>query len=151
MTLPTFETARDEIQGLFKTAWDANAAAAAGEVPRVVWDGLDDKAQRDPQKPYAQVFVRHLNSPQRTLGRVGQRRFERQGLVWIQLRTPKANSKGLSIASKLAIIARDAYEGVGTATGIWFRNTRIVEVGPEESDPFYRIDILSEFNYQEMK
>ena len=150
MSLPTFSQARDEIQALFQSAWNANSPALnGGTAPRVEWDGVSDGTSRDPAKPYAAVFVRHSGSSQATLGRVGQRRFNRRGLVVVQVYTPINNRVGLSLAESFAIIARNAYEGVGTSSGIWFRNTRINEIGPDKS--WYRMDVLSEFEYDELK
>ena len=150
MSLPTFGEARDEIQALFKAAWDASAPAANGGVAvRVEWEGVSDGTQRDPAKPFAAIYVKHIPGGQATFGRAGQRRFRRRGLVNVQVYAPLNNRVGLSLAENLAIIARDAYEGVGTSSGIWFRNTYITESGTEKS--WYRMDVFSSFEYDELK
>ena len=42
MTLPTFDSARDEILGLFNTKWTTDTPALNGGAPiRVEWPGVD--------------------------------------------------------------------------------------------------------------
>lgn len=149
MSLPTFGDARDEILGLFNTAWTSNAGAVnGGDVPPVAWPGVDASAH-DPESAHARVFLRHVDSRQASFGQVGQRRFNRKGLLTIQVFTPTARNTGLSLAENLATIARDAYEGIGTASGIWFRNVRIQEVGPDKG--LYQMNVVAEFEYDELK
>lgn len=149
MSLPSFGDARDEILGLFNAAWTANAGAVnGGTVPQVAWPGVNAEVP-DPEAAHVRVFLRHVDGRQVTFGQVGQRRFNRKGLVTIQVFTPNAKRTGLSLAENLATIARDAYEGIGTASGIWFRNVRIQEVGPDNG--LYQMNVVAEFEYDELK
>jgi len=150
MSLPTFETARDEILGLFRTHWNAQTPALnAGQPIRVEWPGVDSQSAPDPDKPYARITVRHATSRQLTLAPPGQRRFLRPGLVTIQTFAPVSAGGGLSLAEKLGIIARDAFEGRGTASGIWFRNARIQEIG--RTGAWQQFNTVVEFQYDELR
>jgi len=149
MTFPTFVTASDEILGLFKTAWDANTAAVAGSVPAVRWPGVDSGDPPSPAAPFARIAIHHGTGQQRTLGQTGSRRFERQGTVVVQILTPISSGGGLRLAQQLAIIVRDAFEGKGTASGIWFRNVSTREVGPDGT--WNRINVTADFLYDEIK
>lgn len=148
MTLPTYDSALDEMLGLFNTDWTTKTPALTTTVPDVQWPGLP--AGPGPVgKSWARIRIRHTSSRQVTFGPPGQRRFERGGIITVQVFAPLSPQNGLSLAEKLAIIARDAYEGRGTATGIWFRNARIVEVGP--SGEWYQYNAVVEFQYDEMR
>lgn len=149
MSLPDFTTARDEIQGLFWAAWQALAPAAnGGQLPAVQWQGVEaDPPAAD--KPFARVTVRHGTGRQGTFGQTGARRFVRPGIVTVQVFAPISKGGGLTLAQTLAIIARNAYEGVGTASGIWFRNARTQEIGV--SGAWFQINVTLDFEYEEMR
>lgn len=150
MTLPTFDGARDEILGLFNTKWTTDTPALNGGAPiRVEWPGVDAGDPPPADKPYARITLRHTTSRQATFGPTGGRRFTRPGLITVQVFTPLSGGQGLSLAEKCAIIARDAFEGRGTASGIWFRNARIQEIGPDGT--WYQMNVLVEFVYDELR
>lgn len=150
MSLPTFTEARDEILGLLKTAWDAGTPALnSGQVVRMEWPGVVQPTAPPADAPYARPAIRHGRGAQRTLGTVGNRRFTRIGLVTVQVFAPISRGGGLSLAESLGIIARDAFEGVGTASGIWFRNVRIQEIGAD--DIWQQFNVIAEFEYDEIK
>ena len=73
----------------------------------------------------------------------------RLGLVSVQSFSPLSEGGGLSLAQKSAIIARDTFEGVGTASGIWFRNVRIQEIGA--TGTWYQMNIIADFEYDEIR
>ena len=115
----------------------------------VEWPGVDSGDSRDPDEPWARITVSHIDSAQTTLGGLNNRRFTRQGIVAVQMFSPLVDGGGLTFAEQSAIISRDAFEGVGTASGIWFRNTRIKEIGPDAT--WYQINVIAEFQYDELK
>lgn len=146
----TLEQARDEMQGLFVATWNANTPALNGGVPLTIrFQGLDTGVPPNVDLPHARIFIRHSPGAQSTFGRVGARRFTRRGLVTVQTFTPLSDRLGLSLAEKLATIARDAYEGVGTASGLWFRNVRTVEIGSDKG--LFQFNTVAEFEYDELK
>lgn len=149
MSLPTFTTARDAIQGLFWAAWQLLAPAQnGGALPEVQWQGVEEEPA-DATAPFARVTIRHGTSRQSTFGHTGARRFVRPGIVTVQVFSPISRGGGLTLAQNLAIIARDAFEGVGTADGIWFRNVRIQEIGL--SGAWFQMNVTAEFEYDEMR
>lgn len=145
---PTYESAMDEILGLFSTYWNAQTPAVnSGSVPAVAWPGVEFTPPVN--APWARITVKHNTSRQVTFGEPGQRRFLRPGLVTVQVFTPVSAGGGLSLVAKLGIIARDAFEGRGTATGIWFRNARIQEVGDDGT--WHQHNVVVEFEYDEVR
>ena len=140
----------DEILDIFNTAWTTNTPALnGGDVVRVEWPGLDAGETRDPDKPYATIKVTHVPSRQVTFGPTGSRRFERSGLVTIQVFYPLSRGDGLNTLQLLCEVARDAFEGVGTNDGLWFRNCRIQDIG--SGDTWYQYNVVSEFEYDQIR
>lgn len=136
----TFEQARDDIFSAFKAAWGVTTFP-------VVWP---DKPAEKPsgRTPWARVTIRHAGGFQATLSNInGQRRWRRNGVVIVQVFTP--SGEGLSRAYDLAKIACDAFEGVSTPRGVWFRNARINEVGPDGD--WQQVNVLADFEYDEVK
>lgn len=145
-------TARDEIQALFLTAWNAAAAAAnGGTLPKVYWQWVE---VRDSDKPkgseaWARVTVLHNEGGQATFGTPGNRVFEREGIVTVQVFTPQKLDQGGTRLEALGVIARNAFEGKATAGDVWFRNVRLQEASPDE--PWWQLNVLAEFSYDELK
>lgn len=152
MTLPTFDSARDEILGLFWAAWQANAAALnGGTAPVVRWDGADENKEYPPADDnWVRVAIRHSASRQAAFGTGGQRRYTREGTVTVQIFTSLSTEQGVGKAEEFAKVARDAYEGSATDSGIWFRRVRSREIGPEPGG-WYQINVVADFEYDEVK
>ena len=150
MALPTTPSAKDEIFALFRTKWNADTPAltGAGAIP-VEWPGVDSGAPSSPDQPYAAIFMRIINSRQSTFGETGQRRFTRFGLITVQCFAPLSAGNGSTFAENEAIIARDAFEGIGSDSGIWFRNVRTIEIGATKE--YYQFNVVAEFQFDEMK
>lgn len=135
----TFAQANDNILALLKAAWDPTGH-------EMFYDDIREQREMD-QTPWAQVVVRHAAGQQDTLGGIGNRSFLRLGVVIVTINTPSGS--GLSTAYALAKVVADAYEGVSSPNGVWFRNVRINELGRDGT--FYRTNVLIDFEYSEMK
>lgn len=150
MTSLTLTQARDEILTFFRTAWIANNESQ--NIPLFFDDahkavpGTADS--NEAPLPWARVTLRHGNFFQGSLsGSIGQRRFERNGILVIQIFTPL--NDGLTTADKLSIIALNSLEGKNTTNGVWFRNVRVNEIGPDGN--WFQTNIIAEFIYDEIK
>lgn len=133
----TFEEARTFIYTVFTAVW--------GETGPVIWQ---DVGGNPPRKaiPYACPSIHHGKGGQRTLvGDVGQRRFERTGIIRIQIFAPLGD--GMVRAYQLAQLVSNAYEDA--RSDVWFRNTRIREMGA--SGAFEQVDVLTDFSYDEVR
>jgi hypothetical protein len=136
----TFNQARDEIFALIKTAWETTGF-------NMVWP---DKPNTKPsgRTPWARTTLRHSTGQQATIASFsGVSRWFREGVLTIQIFTP--SGEGLSRAYDLAKVISDALEGVSTSCGVWFRNTRLNEVGPDGD--WFQINVMTDFNYDEIK
>ena len=113
---------------------------------KVHWENVRD--QRDPsQEAWVQFVIRHASGRQTSLGGAGSRNFEREGTAIAAIFTPVG--KGLSESYDLAKTIADAYEGVTSPNGVWFRNVRIQEIGRDGE--FHQTQVLIEFEYYETK
>ena len=137
----TYKQAVDDILGLFKTAWDTTSYIAiypnvGGEVPSNV------------ENPWARATVQHIDGGQASLsGGLGTQRWERSGIFTVQIFVP--SGEGLSEAHILGKLITDIFEGVSTTNGVWFKNVRINEIGPDGE--WYNLNVLIDFTYDEVK
>lgn len=138
----TIEQARDQMLALVKAVADTNDVV-------MVWEGTaGDKPPDGPQVAWARGGVRHFLRRQATLsGSTGTRLYTSTGLLLVSLFTP--TGKGLGEADRLAVLFRNAVEGVSTSGGVWFRNARTTEMGLDGS--WWRTDVSADFEYDEIR
>lgn len=147
MPVATLTEGRDLILAHFKTAWDAQPPP----IPLVLYD--DRELDLPPDDHYARVTVQHNAFRQRTLGGKpllggGGRRFERAGIITIQLFT--LNDDGLTTSDALVDLLLDAFEGEDTSSdAVEFINVRANEVGHDGA--WHQTNVLAEFRYDRVK
>lgn len=134
----TYAQARDEILTLLKAAWDPTTYP-------MLWEDVVGAKPSD--GPYGAVFIRHAGGGGHTLGTPGNRRFTRQGTIFVQVHVPRG--RGFALADQLSKIAADAYEGQASPGGVWFRDVRVNEVPGQAG--WYQVNVLVEFSYDEQK
>lgn len=148
----TFEEARDVILDLFKARWDADTPAITGSfVPEVEYPNVDPKESplAKGNKAWARVSLRHATGRQRSMGAPGNRIFQRNGVVTVQIFVP-TGKQGLVIADRLGKVAVDAFEGEETSAGnVWFRNATYREVGVDGA--WFQVNATAEFEYDLVK
>jgi len=135
----TFTQAVDDINSMMKVAWDTTGYD-------LHWDNVRDQRNTS-DDPWAVFIIRHATGRQDNLGGIGNRNFVRTGTAIASIFTPTGN--GLSESYALAKVVADAYEGMVSDNGVWFRNVRMQEVGRESQ--FYHNNMLIEFEYNETK
>lgn len=136
------QSARDSILTLFHATWDAQAPP----VPPVVHDDRKADTPADATS-WAEVIIRHFDGRQRTLGQVGNRRFESVGVVVTRVYTKYGD--GLATSDLLVQTVIDAFEGKRTTDGVVFRNVRPSEFGQDGT--WYRVDVLADMEYDRIK
>lgn len=135
----TFKQATDDINAMMKTVAD-------NESIDVHW--ANRKTHRSmSEDSFVEFIIRHSGGQQDTLGGLGNRSFIRVGIAVARVFTQ--TGKGLSSAYALAKSIVDAYEGVHSPNGVWFRNVRIQEMGVDGN--FFELQVLIEFEYNETK
>lgn len=138
----TYAVARDEITRQVHSAW----VTANPSYPMLFDDRKGQKPATD--IPWARLTVQHNRGDQEALANaIGRRLFSRDGLVIVQIFTPAG--EGLRTSDALAKVVSDALEGKATPNGVWFRNVRLREVGPDGA--FHQVNVIAEFVYSEAK
>ena len=136
----TVAEGRDDILTVVKTAWDTTGFTMV----------YDDQVGSIPTTmvTWARTTVGHAGGGQATLsGSLGQQRYKRTGVVIVQIFTP--SSEGLFSSDNSAKVIMDAFDGKSSENGVWFKNVRFVEVGPDGD--FYQCNVLIDFEYDEIK
>lgn len=143
MSSLTFDQANDEILAVVKTALDSQSIAE----DYIFWESVAGDRQTD-RNPFFQIFLRHRTG--RNAGfpsATGSAMYRREGDVTVQLFF--AGRRGLSAAYVSAKVFADAFEGQSTPGGVWFRNTRMNEIGKDGD--FNQVNVVAEFLYDEIK
>ncbi len=136
--------ARDEMLGTFLTAWLADSGSQ--NVPVL----YADTSQELPDSGHwARVTIRHAFGEQATLCcDTGAHRYRHFGTVTVQLFT--VTGDGLEVSDELALVAKNAFEGVTTSPGqVIFRRVRVNEVG--QDGQWFQVNVLTDFEYDEVK
>ncbi len=141
----TLRGAREEILALVKAVTDTFSNFV------VLWPdrpGQSPVSDSSSPKSWARVTIQHGLRRQSTLsGGAGNRRFTASGVVTIQLFSPA--SDGLQDQDTKAQALRNAFEGVSTPNGVWFRNARSNEVGQDGA--WHQTNVLADFEYDEVR
>ena len=139
MSALTYNEARNTIlKQLFDvwelTGWILQFDNVAGSVP----------SNND---PWARATVQHVLGFQRTLGGIGCRRFQKNGVVAVQIFTKTGT--GLSESDALSKLVTDTFEGTDTPEGVWFRNVTLNEVGNDGQ--WFQVNVTADFEYDDIK
>jgi hypothetical protein len=152
----TFTAARSEVYSRFDTEWAANSGAVVGSVPDIRWMHVEERSDADadeetPEGDYwTRVSMVHVVGNQASLsGALGTQRWERNGLVTVQVFQRQSLGGGLDILDQLAKIVADMFEGYSTPGGVWFRDVTPQEIPPKRG--WRQVNILATFQYDEVK
>ncbi|MCW2763979.1 MAG: hypothetical protein JWR85_4180 [Marmoricola sp.] len=149
----TYPQAVNDIFGLITAAWNANAATILGEAPGALrYVGVETQGKQETDKFWARVSTQGVDENQASIangvGAPGNRRYQAEGLVFIQLFAPKSRNTAMEKLRLLAQLARNAYRGKVTVNGVSFSHVRIQELDPEEL--WQRINVVAEYAYDEI-
>lgn len=138
--------ARDAIEKRWLAAWgDTTAYTFDNEklLPPAVVAANAASADID---SWVRLVVRHIISNQETIGAEGNRKFERQGKIVIQVFTPV--DKGTADADTLVIAAGAVFEGTRFEGLVCYAATPI-EIGVAER--WYQTNVEVPFTYYDTK
>ena len=134
---------RDEITGVFRTAWlaDDDSKNLPVQYPDVRFDPPDDGA-------WARLTIQHTQGGETSLTNAnGQRVYGHVGIVTVQVFTP--SGEGQTLSDTLAMIVANAYRGTRTTGGAVFRNVRTIEVG--QTGAWFQVNVTADFDYTEVR
>lgn len=138
--MTTLAEAKEAIYLAFTTAW--------GDETDFAFDNEDHKPPKN--APWVRLTVRHENGSQETLGAPGNRKFARNGRVFVQVFTPE--NSGTSRSDELLVLARNAFEGVTLAgTTVRFHGVTVREIGSTRQDKWFQALVDAPFEYDETR
>lgn len=154
----TLEVAQDQIYAQFRGVWIADTPALIGGSPPAVapiqyedttnWTGRPVKGDDD-GRPWCRISILHASGYQATLADgVGGSLHRQEGTVTVQVFADYKTSKGSTLAVKLAMVAKKAFEGKRTPD-VWFKRARYQEVGREGR--WYQINVSADFEWDERR
>ena len=151
----TYRGARNVMFDRINDAVNGPIATLFGYTPQVRWPFVAEPDKPDNTKIWFRVSSQIVEEQQSTLstceGLPGQKRYETTGLLFIEMYMPKmvreAGVKGIDAA----IIIRDTFRNAPSGeAGITYYRARINDgILPEEQ--FYRLNVVTEFEYDEIK
>jgi hypothetical protein len=144
--MTTYQEAIDAMIGAFYAVWSPRAAIYQDVPPDAAAIAASDDTNAAPV-PWARVSTAITAGWQATMGDVGNRRFDTEGILTIEIYTPRGD--GLTSARILHRLVEQAFQGVSTLNGVWFRNVRTVPAQP--SGPWSHANVIIEFLYDEVR
>lgn len=108
-----------------------------------------DNKKFDPPNPlskWARVNVQFNDGNQSSLGKIGNRRFTKLGLLFVQIFTPI--NKGTDENDSLANSSANLFDGV-RIQDLWLYNGRIKTIG--SADEYYQQNVIVEFEFEEIR
>lgn len=145
----TFDSAYDQIFGLFTAEWDAETpAVTGGAAPEIFYQHLPDSGPQPSSDPWCRVSMQHATNAQSALDPDGGlKRFTVTGVVTVQVFVPIGGT-GPQLLRQLSRVAKEVFQGRRTSDdSIWFRNSQIIEVGVD--GPWLQNNVTAEFTYDE--
>jgi hypothetical protein len=128
----------DQIFAVVNAAW--------GDAGPVQWPNMAN-FDTPSSGAWLRVTLRHQTGGQVSLSdAVGAKRWQRIGTLWMQVFTDRGDG-GVANYALCEQLMR-AYEGTATEGGVWFRNTRLNEIGVDGA--FWLNNVLTQFQYDEI-
>lgn len=141
----TLVQARRDLYIRFITAWEAGPNTAK------TFDG--EQFTPPAGQPWIRFVVRHDGSTLEAIGGTGAggfNKYQRTGRVVIQVFVP--TNQGLEDADTLAQAARAIFEGITlSSNAIRFNNAVVREIGTDEDNAWFQINVEAFFQYDERK
>lgn len=133
----TFDEARDAMLAVFRSAWTAPRVAVYTDVPGDVPAG---------NVVWARPVIRTATGRQGSLtGGLGTVRWERRGVLWIQVFAPVGDGGTAGYAAAQDLV--NAYQS--ERGSVWYRNIRMNEMGADGA--FERFDVKADFEYGDVR
>lgn len=107
---------------------------------------LPDMVAEYTDTPWVRFNILHASGYQATMGNPSGNRFERIGIITVQIFVPQGNNA--VTATEIATTILKLYEGVENS-GILYSNAYAKEVG-NDGRGWYQINVLTEFKYSEI-
>lgn len=133
-----------------KEMFDRIQGVLAVEAPGIDsrWPGVEKPDPPNQNAEWCAISIQHSDGFQGSLsGADGARRWRREGQLHVQVFAPGVT--GRNRARAIACTLRDAFQGKGTASGVWFRRVNAKDIGKDKN--WYNWTMSLRFTYDEVK
>lgn len=139
----TSENAINECGAVFKALADTSW-------PQAEQRYVGNEKNNPPQdKDWFRWNMQHTDGGQSSLSNDnGKRRWRREGLILVQC-FGLLDKGGLTRGRRMAESVRDAYQGIATPGGVWFRNATVQEIA--QDGRHYQVNAIIQFHYDEVR
>lgn len=137
--MPTIQEARNSILKFVTERLQSDIVTSELEI---VYDNQSKNHPRSGNKNWLRLVVRHLGGGDSSLGSNRQYKI---GNLYIQIFTIAKTSYQYSDSFSDSCVK--LLKGAHTPEGVWFRNTRTLEIGNFNS--FFQTNVISEFYYEQ--
>lgn len=145
--MPTVTEARDAMMGAVKAAWDAGSTTSSYKL--YYQDDPDPKppaASGGKPQPWGRASIRHAGGGQAGFAGAGGRRFERVGVLAVEVLAPMEDGRIISDAMAQEMLSDLE---VRSLSGVDLTNVRLQDQGTR--DAWSRVDLLADFTYTEVR
>ena len=138
------EQAENEMFAVAKDGLVANAPTAIR-----YWPDSEKNGPPSQDVEWVRVSIRYRDQYQASLSNQnGRRRWRRDGVLNLQIFIPQA-AGGRARARLVACAMRDLFQATQTPGGVWFRNVKADDIGPDKS--WHNWNVTIPFTYDEVK
>jgi hypothetical protein len=123
-----------EIKKYFAEQWDNLTGVAYDDFPFTTPDNT----------PWVRLNIRHEDGYQASVGSPQSNKFRRDGLVTVQIFTPKGQAQITALQTADAVV--NIFEAKPRISGIMFNNVRVNEIG-DDGFGWYQINVKADFSY----
>jgi hypothetical protein len=134
------------IVGEFGATVFTNQVNSQVYIPKIEWEVVEPESSRNQGEHWLRFNSEDTLCSQTSLaGADAKTIWDSQGLINIQMFFSKVSFETIK-ANQFKRICQKAFQGRRSTLGIWFRNSTIVDLPPEDS--FFRSAITAEYLYQ---
>ncbi len=137
--MTTMNAARELIYSTFITDW-------AGATP-ITFANESFNADTEGGDAWVRLTIHHKPSRQRSLGPVGQRKYDRLASVIVQVYTDV--DEGVQTSDTHVTSVKDIFEGSGAMAGLDFFVAEFREIGPDGR--WFQVNVEIPFTYEEIR
>jgi hypothetical protein len=146
----TYSAAVDTMFTLLATAWQTGATAIVGSVPAIRWQGNETATPPPANTYWARVSEQQVISDQYSLsGGNGQRLYNSQGLLYMQIFCPTTDPPSYTNGRLLANLVQNALRQRVADDSVWFTKQKIVPVGVSNS--WYQFNVSAAYQFFELQ
>ena len=146
--MTTLAEARDALIGALRTGWldDSTSAPVPLLYDNVKGDPPEGEDAYGRALPFSRITMRHIVGGQTSMGSIGNRRFDSEGILTQQIFT--APGDGHTFGDELAQISKGILRALTSVSSVWLTNIEVIEIGI--TGTWFQVNVQATFHYEEV-